>query len=759
MARREPVFDSQDEIALRAANEFIADDARRGSVNSQATMGGGQRQRSRTRTGVSTSPARVQLVSYAATILFSTISARRLARLARHSRLTALHFPLAHYGTLGAVVLLVKYVVLRQSSGASADERSGRGGLILGEGGRGKFAWAAGAASAASMALRRWELLVGDVRLCEALEVFILPALLSMLPLAQSRLYNAGAQPSNAFLTASAASAFLVGFALIGVPANGLALLLALLRISLEAVALLLLKDGLASEGQAGPFLTNSVISAILVSLFALPISLFATPHKAARALDSSAFVSISGTLVFSVLSQISMLYALMSFASATAATSTFFPRNLALLIWSTFGRDAIALREHWLQVVLVYAAGSVALAWTDAEFSAAIEDARTEGEGGTYLPLNGSGPPTSYSSPSSPSFSVSSPTLHYRKSSDLNLPPQPTSSRPPLLSLVPFLSLLAYLTTTPATTSSLTSACSVLPYSLRSTVCLSFPSPPTSRTIDLVVSYYNESLPNAKKHIDGIRATEFVSERSSRVVIYNKGPRTEQEIRETMELQGEDEVVPLPNLGREGATYLKHILLHYNATLTALSPSYRPESSPSLAGTVSHLRTTTLADHTYFLQPHLAWAHVARPRLQLVGPDTGFAHFGPLLKSRCGHDERVDADFPVVKEMYNILTGEVCPPSGQLAAWSAQFAVSKRRILANPYSRYAYINELLEAPRGHWIHDMWGPNESGGPSNPAVGHSVERAWPVIFGCSDPTLADLCPDEVAEKEKCQCLDR
>lgn len=133
-----------------------------------------------------------------------------------------------------------------------------------------------------------------------------------------------------------------------------------------------------------------------------------------------------------------------------------------------------------------------------------------------------------------------------------------------------------------------------------------------------------------------------------------------------------------------------------------------------------------------------------------------------------------------MVKEMFNVFAGEMCPPTGHLVrspfvarahaarvltgpsraqmAWSAQFAVSKRRILANPYARYSSLSSLLEAPSSHWIHNHWGPNDSGGPSNPAFGHSVERAWPVIFGCWDPKLAAECPDEVAVKEKCQCLD-
>lgn len=41
------------------------------------------------------------------------------------------------------------------------------------------------------------------------------------------------------------------------------------------------------------------------------------------------------------------------------------------------------------------------------------------------------------------------------------------------------------------------------------------------------------------------------------------------------------------------------------------------------------------------------------------------------------------------------------------VVAWSAQFVVSRRRILANPYNSYLYLDNLLSAPADHWIHDV----------------------------------------------------
>ncbi|GAA5841151.1 hypothetical protein JCM11251_003222 [Rhodosporidiobolus azoricus] len=752
MPRRGSFSDSEDDVALQEANKLLADEDRRLSVDSSAAVSGsGRRGLGTPSAGPAASP-RVLLASYVATVLLSTWSTRRLARLARYSRLATIAFPLTHFATLSAIVFALGFVRQRGTFGAAAGW-GGQGGPA----GGGRMAWLAGAASASGLVLRLWEMRLGEQRLCEALEIFTLPTLLALLPYALSKLHSTShtaSSPSTSLMTACAVAAFLVGFALIGVPAGGAGLALALFRLPVEAAVLLLLKAGMSSEGQAGGFLKKAALvqflraffplfpfnadmllsqAATTTSLVMIPFSNLVSSPLPDTTLDRSAYTALLSTLFLTVATETASLLTLYSFSSAVTIVTALFPRNLFLLIGSTLGREGFALTENWVQVVTVYAISSVAVPWTDPEVAAAVKSLKNSGEGSHYLPTNHDSHP-------------SSPTLSTR------------STRPPLLALIPFIPLLIYLITTPATTSSLSAACSYLPPSVRFTVCPTASAAPTSRTVDLVVSYYDERLDWTKFHIEDILKTKFVSERSSRVVIYNKGPRTEKEIREGLDLRLVDDVVPLPNLGREGATYLKHILLHYNATVAALTPHYQPAKSASLATTLAQLRTSTLADHTYFLQPHLAWADVAKPRLEIIEADTGFAHLGPYVPSECGYDVKVDTGFPIVKELYNIFTGEICSPGGQTSAWSAQMVVSKRRILANPYIKYAKVDELIEAPEGHWVHNMWGPNESGGPSNPAFGHSVERAWPMIFNCWDARLAKECPDEVAVKEKCQCLD-
>jgi hypothetical protein len=151
----------------------------------------------------------------------------------------------------------------------------------------------------------------------------------------------------------------------------------------------------------------------------------------------------------------------------------------------------------------------------------------------------------------------------------------------------------------------------------------------PASRTVDIVIAYYNEDLANTQAHMQNVRSRRFIQARQNRVLIYNKGSRTEHEIRRGLKLKRSDEVIPLPNVGREGQTYLAHILLHYNASISALADAFGDNSSPTPE---SVAQSRVLADHTIMLQPHMAWEEIANPRLDLLSPDTGFLHLGPLL-------------------------------------------------------------------------------------------------------------------------------
>lgn len=96
---------------------------------------------------------------------------------------------------------------------------------------------------------------------------------------------------------------------------------------------------------------------------------------------------------------------------------------------------------------------------------------------------------------------------------------------------------------------------------------------------------------------------------------------------------------------------------------------------------------------------------------------------------------------------------------------YKGQMIVSSHRIMANKKSLYEHLKEILESDLDHWIHDD--PREEmfdDSLTNPYFGHTLERSWMILFGCSDPRLEESCSWLKTRRglgeslERCQCLD-
>lgn len=244
---------------------------------------------------------------------------------------------------------------------------------------------------------------------------------------------------------------------------------------------------------------------------------------------------------------------------------------------------------------------------------------------------------------------------------------------------------------------------------------------------VDIVVAHYDEDVNILKESLSQV-VKRLSYGTSHRITIYSKGARDTEGLQELLELA--DEVVSLPNVGREGETYLSHIVRHYDNA------------------------ETDFGTHTIFMQPHIAWDWVFLPRLEnCFGRNTGFLSFGPHVNQTCGKDS-AGLEFRRMADIYSAFRADLCPPEPVLATWAGQFVVSRRRILDNKLKAYANLRNIFHAPEGHWIwKEGWGNNE---PSNPTLGHALERTWPVIFDCTDIKIAETCHD--GHGSTCQCYD-
>ena len=164
-------------------------------------------------------------------------------------------------------------------------------------------------------------------------------------------------------------------------------------------------------------------------------------------------------------------------------------------------------------------------------------------------------------------------------------------------------------------------------------------------RQFDIVLSYYKEDLSFVARFIRYLRNVSTIEHRHPRVIVYNKNPQmNSSHLRQTLLA---DLVIPLPNYGREGATYLTHIINNYH----------------------------TLADHTLFSQAGVEG--VTETGLspwfsdRLIRQFNSTVGYMPMVDENwistydCGHNSPGDT-FPRLTELWAMVEHSLCPPGGQ---------------------------------------------------------------------------------------------
>lgn len=269
--------------------------------------------------------------------------------------------------------------------------------------------------------------------------------------------------------------------------------------------------------------------------------------------------------------------------------------------------------------------------------------------------------------------FSISSPRTDTPTSPrHVLLPSSPRAAHPPTLSprktlspliaFLPFLllllqSFLPYSYPTLDTTSLLPSYIANR-IGLHSHVSLPYTIP----TLDIVFSYYNEDLLTFSSYVDRVKRYGFVRKMKTRLVVYAK--EVDEEVRRRRDLENlpeVDEVVYLENVGREGGTYLTHIVREFGeegerTRIADLTLFLQHRESFSLRTIVC---ITTLTRYRYLAD--LAWNWLAEPRFDYV--DTGrtaFIALGPYLKSDCGKDLLGNGEFTRMRDIYSMFREEV---------------------------------------------------------------------------------------------------
>jgi len=263
----------------------------------------------------------------------------------------------------------------------------------------------------------------------------------------------------------------------------------------------------------------------------------------------------------------------------------------------------------------------------------------------------------------------------------------------------------------------------------------------PQQNTFDIVLAHYSEPLDELRQQIQILKNVPAIASLAPRAIVYTKGltPDSTYEQQETLRQELDADILRiLPNVGREGDTYLAHIVEHHDE----------------------------LARHTLFAQAHMELLERATKRLQNHFTDRLAAmSLGPYDTCSCDacfvYPTNPDPvhGFKRVPQLYSIFNECLCPPEGLLLTFKGQFVVSRQRITRNSREKFIWLRSIL-TNMTHFVHDdpvegnnMSGPGFDNKIESPLFGHTLERSWMFIFGCNDLTLLRTCGDE-----RCGCYD-
>ncbi|KAI0876714.1 hypothetical protein GGS24DRAFT_450042 [Hypoxylon argillaceum] len=239
---------------------------------------------------------------------------------------------------------------------------------------------------------------------------------------------------------------------------------------------------------------------------------------------------------------------------------------------------------------------------------------------------------------------------------------------------------------------------------------------------LDIVIAWYDEPIEQVVSTAQLALELPNIAGRKVRTIVYNKGNLNETELALNFPIQSSLVIRQLENVGREGDTYLSHVL-----------------DSDKI-----------WASHTLFIQaePHEPGYLQARLEDYFV-QDTGFLslshvrNFCPSCDA-CNDHSGWTEDGTVLRDIFERANPHKTCQDISLT-YRGQFVVSSRRMKqAN--------QELLQDLRSRVIDDDH------------FGYTLERSWGTVFQC--PTISERCPTLLSgwlgnrvAVEDCQCLDR
>lgn len=252
---------------------------------------------------------------------------------------------------------------------------------------------------------------------------------------------------------------------------------------------------------------------------------------------------------------------------------------------------------------------------------------------------------------------------------------------------------------------------------------------------MEIVISMYHEPLDSVNYLIASLKAIPSLS--SAIVHIYTKDEHANLET--IQQHTGADNVTQLTNVGREGETYLRHIVDNWDS----------------------------LARHTLFIQGEVHNPRELFPRVRdYYDPERtgmlGLGFSGNVCDCKSCGDRWGWSDSVVYSIFADIYPRVLC--SELLLSYKGQFIASARRIRGVQREVYEKLLDAL-VMEDSWAHrEDYLKGRKDSLNAPFFGFTLERLWNVLLQCSDLDVAWRCPTLLSgrrsggDKGDCQCFD-
>ncbi|KAF2156192.1 hypothetical protein K461DRAFT_265613 [Myriangium duriaei CBS 260.36] len=263
---------------------------------------------------------------------------------------------------------------------------------------------------------------------------------------------------------------------------------------------------------------------------------------------------------------------------------------------------------------------------------------------------------------------------------------------------------------------------------------------------LDIVISTYNDPPSELAKTVSLLTSIPAIYNRETRLFIYSKNLKADLELLRKAVLPSIENpsIMLSTNLGREGESYLAHILRHWES----------------------------MGNHTLFVPAIPTNPKDLKSRIEnFFTAETGMLPLGfSSTTCPCAADICTDGAWSdtsgVVRDVFLHANGrQSCRPHEQLLLSSGGgFIASAARIRGVDKAVFSQLRNWLIEP-GSWVHSepyLAGRNDS--VMEPVFGAALERLWAGLLQCADAQIAKYCPSPMAGwrpgggRRDCQCLD-